>query len=158
MKKAYRKVKNFSNKDSFENLYNLYNNYENFEELSLKEFYNNYLYGFYGLKQRISRRNICKYYNSINYKQVATAININDDESFHKTIHKSKGDEFDNVILILLDEKELDFLFNPNILDETNRVYYVALSRAKENIIINIPKLTNNKNTLEELGFKIVNC
>ena len=50
--------------------------------------------------------------------------------------------------------KDLKFLFSPKITeDEDDRVYFVAISRAKENLFINIPSLSeDNKNKLDELN------
>lgn len=61
-----------------------------------------------------------------------------------KTIHKAKGDEFDNVMVCLDAEKALDFFLQPNLLNnESHRVYYVASSRAKERLFFSIPLLSN---------------
>jgi DNA helicase-2/ATP-dependent DNA helicase PcrA len=87
-----------------------------------------------------------------------------DDNSLHRTIHKAKGDEFDNVFVILPDkadwvsneEELLSFLLNPDLNKEEHRVYYVALSRARKRLFINIPKLsTTNQEKLKEIGFNI---
>ncbi|MED3910880.1 hypothetical protein FQP34_09405 [Peribacillus simplex] len=50
------------------------------------------------------------------YKRPATEVKIADDISFFKTIHKSKGDEFDNVLVVIPtinDNKSLEFLLAP---------------------------------------------
>lgn len=66
-----------------------------------------------------------------------------DSNNRHKTIHKSKGEEFDNVFVILKDESDIEFLLSPN-LNENNahRVYYVAASRARKRLFINVPSLS----------------
>jgi len=156
MKKAYRK-ENFGNKEALENLKRLMDRYQDYKHDSIKDFYNKYLHGHYGVSLKITRGKISNCYESKKYKQIAVNIQINDDGSFHRTIHKSKGDEFDNVLVIIPSEEDLDFLLNPDITDEKNRVYYVALSRAIENLFINIPKLSeDNKTKLNELGFEIM--
>lgn len=49
------------------------------------------------------------------------------------------------------ENKELSFLLNPDISIEENRVYYVALSRAKSNLFINVPQLSyENKDKLNK--------
>jgi len=82
----------------------------------------------------------------------------------HRTIHKAKGDEFDNVLVIIKDknnlefneEKNLSFLLTPDLEKEEQRVYYVALSRAKERLFVNIPALSpENRIKLEEIGFNV---
>jgi DNA helicase-2/ATP-dependent DNA helicase PcrA len=55
--------------------------------------------------------------------------------------------------------KGMDFILNPNIASELNRVYYVALSRAKEKLFMSIPKIDDDIETkLTQSGFEIVNC
>lgn len=158
MKKAYRK-ENFSEKEALENLIRLINCYDLYKDCSIKVFYNNYLYGYYGVQKEIKRGAISAYYDSLEYKEIAVGVRINDDDSFHRTIHKSKGDEFNNVFVIIPSEENLEFLLNPNIKYEDNRVYYVALSRAIKNLFINVPQLCEeNKKELKKIGFEIVEC
>lgn len=66
--------------------------------------------------------------------------NENGETIFVSTIHKSKGKEFDNVFLMLEN-------FVPTT-DESKRQLYVALTRAKKNLIIHL-----NKNFLNNLKF-----
>lgn len=158
MKKAYRKIEDFSDKNALENLKRLINDHENFRDGSIKDFYNNYLYGHYGVRPKITSGRINDYYESLEYKKIAVSVKINDDDSLHRTIHKAKGDGFTSVLVIVPSENELKFLLNPDIEDEDNRVYYVALSRAVENLFVNIPELTNNnQDELKRIGFKVVN-
>jgi DNA helicase II / ATP-dependent DNA helicase PcrA len=79
---------------------------------------------------------------------VAALVNITDDRSSYKTIHKAKGEEFNNVLVVVPKEenyKELDFLLSPNMKKEEHRVFYVALSRAKEKLYINIPSISKEE-------------
>lgn len=71
----------------------------------------------------------------------------------YETIHKAKGDEFENVF-VGIDKKnkgkgkgkELDFILNPDILSsEEQRVYYVAISRAIKRLFIQFPELSKDK-------------
>ena len=94
-----------------------------------------------------------------------------------RTIHQAKGDEFEHVLLCLFDkidkngktQKGLDkilkdyiFESKTNIKEDTTigeeaRLVYVACSRAKKRLFINVPKLSEiEKNILIELGMKIV--
>ena len=82
-----------------------------------------------------------------------------------KTIHKAKGDEYDNVLVILDDKKySLDFILNPNLQNsnaEYQRVYYVACSRARNRLAISVPFLSDGaENTIRDKGvpIDIVNC
>lgn len=155
MKKAYRKDEAFDDKNALLNIKRLISDYDKFGNMCIKDFYNTYLFGFNGTKNKISSGKTCQYYTELKYNRVAVAINIADDHSMHRTIHKAKGDQFDNVLLILqptenYDEcEELGFLLNPDMSKEEHRVYYVALSRARNNLFISVPQLTEeNKGKL----------
>jgi len=65
-------------------------------------------------------------------------ISGNGETVFVSTIHKAKGKEFDNVILMLDD-------FN-QATDESKRLLYVAMTRAKQNLTVHL-----NSNYLENL-------
>jgi DNA helicase-2/ATP-dependent DNA helicase PcrA len=93
------------------------------------------------------------FYSNHTYKQLSVCVNIVEDNSLHRTIHKSKGAEFDNIMLILEKESDLDFLFVPNLdNEEEHRVFYVAMSRAKKRLFISIPTLTElNRRKLSQL-------
>ena len=66
-----------------------------------------------------------------------------DADTKHKTIHKSKGDEFDNVFVVLNEEKDLAFMLAPQLDDEVAlRVYYVGISRAIQRLYVNTPTLS----------------
>lgn len=83
------------------------------------------------------------FYMNNTYKQLAVCVNIIEDNSLHRTIHKSKGDEFDNVMLVVDKEADLSFLFSPNLdNNEDHRVFYVAMSRAKNRLFISTPTLS----------------
>lgn len=75
------------------------------------------------------------------FEQLAVCINITEDNSQSRTIHKSKGDEFDNVLVLLKREADLHFLTKPNLNLEEQRVLYVAVSRSKEVLYLNVPEL-----------------
>ena len=152
MRKAYRKLDSFTDKEAFSNLKRLLGSYEAYSEGSLKDFYNNHIYDYLGIKEKISKGKINVFYEQIPYKKMAIEVKVIDDTSLYKTIHKSKGDEFDNVLVILSnndEKKNLDFLLSPDLGKESHRVYYVALSRAKEKLYINLPNISDS--TLKKL-------
>ena len=104
------------------------------------------------------------FYEGTTYKEIILWVKYNEDDSLHRTIHKAKGDEFDNVLVIIKDknnqefneEKKLSFLLAPDLEKEEQRVYYVALSRAKKRLFVNIPALSaENRIKLEEMGFNV---
>lgn len=160
MLKAYRKDLTFQEKESLKNLQSLINNYSYIENLSLVDFYNDFLFGHFNTQQKITRGKKKDFYSNIFYKDIACTVDLNETNSLFRTIHKSKGDEEQNVLLIIenketFDEKkELKFLLNPRIkTNEDHRVYFVALSRAKENLFISIPSLSEeSKQELEKLN------
>lgn len=81
------------------------------------------------------------YYDKNSFCDLATATLISPDLGMHRTVHKSKGDEFENVLLVL-DEKEAVAITKPEIdKKEAHRIVYVGMSRAKNNLLISIPSL-----------------
>lgn len=96
-------------------------------------------------------------YKRILYKDIINQLCTEGDTGNITTIHKTKGDDFDNVLLHLPDEINLDFLINPDLgNNEEHRIYYVAVSRAKDGLFISVPTLKNkDKEKLSSL-FKVV--
>ena len=101
-------------------------------------------------------------------------IVYNDTEYEYKTIHKSKGLEFENIIILKLDNTingfpnkridKLNRLILPKdkyLYEEERRLFYVALTRSKNLVYLLVDKenpsifvkelLTNNKKYIEEL-------
>lgn len=79
------------------------------------------------------------------YLDFAKGIRDANEESCHLTIHKSKGLEFDNVLLVFdKTDKALDFLLNTDLSKtiDDHRLYYVACSRAKHRLFLSIPSLS----------------
>ncbi|WEZ16060.1 UvrD-helicase domain-containing protein [Bacillus safensis] len=93
------------------------------------------------------------FYKTNSFEQLSICINLKEDTSHHRTIHKAKGDEFESVLLV---PESLDFLINPNLeREEEHRVYYVGLSRAKSRLFIVIPDLLKKHQKLIEEKYKI---
>ncbi len=88
------------------------------------------------------------------YLEFAKDVRCNDEESEHLTIHKAKGLEFNNVILIIESNKDaVNFLLNAdlNAKQDDWRLYYVACSRAKHRLFISMPYLDEaQKNAIKE--------
>lgn len=102
--------------------------------------------------KKIVKKEIKEFYLNHTYSETAICVKYGDSNNKHKTIHKSKGEEFDNVFVILKDEKDIEFILSPN-LNENNahRVYYVAASRAIKRLFINVPTLSaENRIKLED--------
>jgi DNA helicase-2/ATP-dependent DNA helicase PcrA len=111
---------------------------------------------------KVSGGAIRPFYDGHTYQQLALCVTIPEDMSLHKTIHKSKGDEFDNVLLVLKDETDLSFILNPNLNADTNaaeeqRVNYVAVSRAKNRLFVSVPNLSVESKILLLTKFQIEN-
>lgn len=141
----------------------LLDNYACFKDKTLTEFYCDYVNEKVFKKSKISKGKPKEFYDSKKYEELALAVKINDDDSAHRTIHKAKGDENTCVMVIIPEtddiEKSLNFILDPDITSEINRVYYVALSRAQEKLFISIPKIDGKIATkLTQIGCEIINC
>jgi len=93
-----------------------------------------------------------------------------------RTIHQAKGEEFKNVLICLFDKTDSngvikktlkdilrDYVFNSqqnikidNEIGEETRLFYVACSRARERLIINVPTLSEeDEKKMKKLGLRI---
>lgn len=123
----------------------------------MKGFYNKYIYleEIDDLKY-ITRGKINDIYESILYIDLVKDIKHNSNSLF-RTIHSCKGDEFDNV-LIFTEDASSNFLLNFDIDTNLHRVFYVAMSRARENLFISMPQLDESKHVqLKNIGFTVIN-
>ncbi|BBI32921.1 UvrD-helicase domain-containing protein [Cohnella abietis] len=129
------------------------------------EFKDQSLFDFYSVVKSNIKADISKlangaaktFYEGHSYQELALCVKIDEDISRHKTIHKSKGDEFNNVLVVLRDESDIEFLLSPNLNDkEEQRINYVAISRAIKRLYINIPTLSEDNMTKLKLMFGIV--
>lgn len=132
--------------------------YDNINNMSLLDF-SSYLNDKFSLGMSALRKgsNPHKFYENHMYADLALCVKHEDDDGMQRTIHKAKGDEFDNVMVCLGDEKDLDFILNSDLEnDETHRVYYVAASRAKERLFFSVPSLSDvNRKAIINKGLKI---
>ncbi|TAL80607.1 MAG: ATP-dependent helicase [Bacteroidetes bacterium] len=103
-----------------------------------------------------NRGNIKPFYTSHSYKQMAVCVKVTEEYTPFRTIHKAKGAEFDSVFLALEDESDLVFLLSPNLSNEEHRINYVALSRARDQMFISVPTLSEvNKTVMQSKGFNL---
>lgn len=128
-------------KKSIETLQKLLDTYSQYSSLTLKEF-SDFISSNVIKLAKATKGNAFELYNSSTYQQLAVSVIIVDDDSLNRTIHKAKGDEFDNVMLILESEKDLKFLSEPDLTKEEHRIMYVAASRAKNRLFISVPTLS----------------
>lgn len=95
---------------------------------------------------KVSRGAVKLFYENQTFNQLSLCVSIPEDLSLHKTIHKSKGDEFENVLVVLKKESDIDFLLNPDLVNkEEQRINYVAASRAQNKLFISVPTLSEDK-------------
>ena len=90
-------------------------------------------------------------------------VNLKDDRSNVKTIHKAKGAEFYNVLVYLESEKILlDHIVNADVAakDDRARLYYVGMSRAKDSLYLAVPSLSAaNEELIKAIGFqRVIRC
>jgi len=164
MLRAYRKSSNFTEKDGFRNLQRLINFYDEYKDLTLKKFHNDYLYNYFDTSNISSRIGSSggphELYSNLKYNEVALTINLDNDDSLYRTIHKAKGAEFDNLLLIIPPEEKksfMKFICDTDLENtESHRLYYVALSRAKKNLFVNLPNLDEGEEEkLVNAGFRV---
>lgn len=139
-------------KVSLNHLILLVSKHENYYDNTLMNFYNFVKSGVDNSLTGFKTGAAKDFYDNKQYKDLAMCVKIPEDVSKHKTIHKAKGDEFDNVLVILQEEKEIAFILNPDLENEEHRIRYVAISRAKEALFISVPTLSqNNMNVLKNV-------
>jgi DNA helicase II / ATP-dependent DNA helicase PcrA len=98
------------------------------------------------------------FYETYTIKQLLLCVSIPEDMSLHKTIHKAKGDEFKNVLLVLEEEKDTSFLIEHNLLsNEEHRINYFAISRAMNRLFISVPTLSASIQTSLRAHYDIEN-
>lgn len=156
LERLFKRDKNLSKKEALRCLILLrtaYNEYSNGSMLDYHAFINNNIMEV----PKLIKGKIKDFYTNYTYQQMAICVNIVDDDSLHRTIHKSKGDEFDNVMLILEHEKNLNVLIAPDLdNNQEHRVFYVAMSRARNRLFISIPTLSSaNRTKFANMPLKI---
>lgn len=134
----------------------LLSNYEHYKDNNLLNFFNIVKRD---IKPEISDLRSGKaktFYENHTFQQMTLCVKIAEDTSHNKTIHKAKGDEFENVLLVLPEEKDLQFLLEPDLENkEEHRINYVAVSRAKNKLFISVPTLNTTSKTFLETHFDI---
>ena len=123
-------------------LINLLEKYNQYSDGTLMDFYN--VVSSLHIVELSSFRNgkVKTFYEQTKYREMALTINIIDDTSNHITIHKAKGNQFENVMVIGT-KKIKEVLLTPNLEeDEEHRVAYVAFSRAKNRLFIQFDELS----------------
>ena len=135
----------------------LLDGYKDYKDGSLMDFYNFLVNDLHVKMTKIIGKTIKDFYVNHTYVDAALGVKYGDSNDKHKTIHKSKGEEFDNVFVILKDEDDIEFLLSPDLYgNNVHRVYYVAASRAIKRLFINVPTLSDeNRIKLESKPINI---
>src|SRR5699024_2864878 len=89
---------------------------------------------------------IMDFYKNTKYKTLSSSLKLSDDNSSHITIHKSKGNEYENVFIVG-DDTMREFLLSPDLDKEEHRVRYVAISRAKNKVFIQLNELNKKEDS-----------
>jgi DNA helicase-2/ATP-dependent DNA helicase PcrA len=135
---------------------------ENIEKKILV-FYNDLISFFKGIGVTLKR------VSSGGFKTFAQAANVNDlvlslklgeeKNSNIRTIHKSKGAEFQSVLVYFEDNKDIQHLINPDVKNEEDdgRLYYVAMSRAEDYLCLATYELSQEIiDALSKLNVKLI--
>ncbi|MCI5189876.1 MAG: ATP-dependent helicase [Candidatus Electrothrix sp. AS4_5] len=132
-------------KKALSNISFLLLNYEKISQVTITDFSNNFISPCIKKISKITPRGEKNVHKRL-IKYFFNCVIINDDSGLYRTIHKSKGDEFKNVLLVLEDEKELEFIKKPDLKKEEHRVRYVAVSRAEKRLFIYVPECEDFSN------------
>lgn len=128
--------------DAYTSVKEALDDYDKYCNGTLKDFFD-YLYEHWELSNLKPNTNIYSFYSLHTYREMSQCVGLLEDTSAQRTVHKAKGDEFDNVFVIFTEEKTLKFLLNPDIRNrESDRVYYVAMSRARNRLFLTVPSLS----------------
>ena len=124
-------------------LRHLLNGYKDYKDGSMMDFYNFLVNDLHVKVPQIKKKTVKDFYMNHTYADAALGVKYGDSNDKHKTIHKSKGEEYDNVFVVLKEENDIEFLLTPDLNgNNAHRVYYVAASRAIKRLFINVPTLS----------------
>ena len=133
-------------KEAIMKMQSLLRSYENFSKGNLIDFLN-VLIGLDGSISKVTGGKVLAAYKKP-YLDYAKSVNFSDDNTQFITIHKSKGLGFDNVLLVLPEKDvSMNFLLRTDLQhkDDDHRLYYVACSRARNRLFINLPELSKEE-------------
>lgn len=134
-----------SKKQALSNLIILLKKYDEYSNGTLMDFYNVLCSSLNLSLSRFKGGSIKEFYEKTSYRKMAICVNIIEDSSNHVTIHKAKGAEYENVFVIG-NQDMLNLLLKPDLENnEEHRVFYVAMSRAKKKLFIQIENLKDTE-------------
>jgi ATP-dependent DNA helicase UvrD/PcrA len=148
---------NAGKKEALKHINLLLREYDEIKEMTLLNFHSFVKGNIRGSIADLRRGNIKAFYENHTYQQLAVCVKITEDTSIHRTIHKAKGAEFDNVLLVLEEDADFAFLLSPDLENkEEHRINYVAISRAKKQVFITTPVLSTSNTTRLSALFDII--
>lgn len=136
--------------------------YDDLNSSTITQLCNNFLIPFQIEKSlekisKISRGKIKSFADGVTYAQLAQGISLKDDISKVRTIHKSKGAQFEDVMVYLESESDFkNFIIDADVTSPSDdaRLYYVALSRAQNTLTVALPTLSKqNETDAQKIGF-----
>lgn len=96
--------------------------------------------------KRVSGGRFKSFAETTNYSDMVGSVSLTEDIRSVRTIHKAKGDEFHCLLVALAQEKDLLRMFSPSEEakgdQEERRITYVAISRARDELMISVPSLS----------------
>ena len=108
----------------------------NLDDLTLKDFLSEIINLGINITP-ITKGKCLEYYQVHKYGEFAQDVKIEDDDGDQRTIHKAKGDEAINVLVITGGKYTPETLLKYDLYkEESHRVYYVAMSRARDRLFI----------------------
>ena len=155
---AFKMLENIGIKDinAYISVKEAVDDYEKYCNGTLKDFFD-YIYERWEIAKIQKKSSIYSFYSSHTYRELSQCVGLLEDSSAQRTVHKAKGDEFENVLVVFTEEKALNMILNPNLREnESDRVYYVAMSRARERLFLTVPSISQQmENTLRRLPIDI---
>lgn len=113
--------------------------------------------GLKGLRKE-TRGKPAKFYmwaKNTRFGSLVAAVGLETTRAKARTIHGFKGDETRSLLLLLDDKRLRNKLTNPGD-SEDDRLIYVALSRAKEQLFVAVPDLQKSEEaSLRDMGFDV---
>jgi len=116
--------------------------------------------------QRITAGRIKSFAESRKHSELVHSVKLPASEKRAiRTIHQAKSAEFHNVLVVLDHMKpknavpQLSYMLRPSEYanSEEKRILYVALSRAKNRLLVSVPELnTDDETVLQEFGIDII--
>lgn len=141
----------------------LLENRDSYLGISILDFYNNLIIFFSGMGfalKKVSAGGFKRFAESMTVKELVHGIKLGEEKNSNiRTIHKSKGAEFQSVLVYFEDSADINHILNPDLksAEDDCRLLYVALSRAEDFLCIATHELSQEIiDSLGRLNVKLV--